>query len=277
MVTNHSLYRLNQGIENIVGLPHNQVLEAIQAEHCAAADSEEDFVALGGHRTSPRVEWLFLVTPSECAPEVVDGRSVATVRELLKHPLAAQAGLRAEEVMALRLCTGPMLSKYNASLRGKGSEDFGGLRGNAYATTIHAIVSGISKLSRFSKFERNQRVYVGLEGLLLPECLWKEDGNGHRGGVVKGLLSTTTARNMAVQLTPDGKGKPTVFEMSLGQIDRGAHVSWLSQRPREEEVLFPPCSHLEVLSEGRSEFSSEGPLLLVPLRIHVNNNTLTWD
>eukprot|EP00961_Rhodomonas_salina_P206383 2786093-Rhodomonas_salina.1 len=39
----------------------------------------------------------------------------------------------------------------------------------------------------------------------------------------------------AVQLTPDGKGKPTVFEMSLGQIDRGAHVSWLSQRPR-----FPP-------------------------------------
>ena len=38
--------------------------------------------------------------------------------EFLSHPVAVAAGLTREEVIAIRLFTGPMFMKYNAVLRG---------------------------------------------------------------------------------------------------------------------------------------------------------------
>ena len=51
------------------------------------------------------------------------------------------------------------------------------------------------------------------------------------------FLSTTTRREVAMQYIPQGKALPTVLEIEVGMIDKGASVSLLSQFPGEDEVL----------------------------------------
>ena len=39
-----------------------------------------------------------------------------------------------------------------------------------------------------------------------------------------------------------------IFEVKQGWVSRGAEISWLSQYPREAEILLPPVTALEVIS-----------------------------
>ena len=70
--------------------------------------------------------------------------------------------------------------------------------------------------------------------------------------------------------------RATLFVIQLGQVDRGATLSWISQFPREEEVLLPPLSNLEVVGEPVEIRTMAGdPLTLgtvrvVKLRVNVN-------
>ena len=60
--------------------------------------------------------------------------------------------------------------------------------------------------------------------------------------------------------------RPTLFEIQLGQVDRGATLSWISQFPGEAEVLLPPLSNLEVVGEP----FTMGTVRVVKLRVNVN-------
>jgi hypothetical protein len=52
------------GLELLVGTPHPSVLEAIEREHCAAADSSEPYVSLNyGVTTSSEQEYFFVADP----------------------------------------------------------------------------------------------------------------------------------------------------------------------------------------------------------------------
>jgi hypothetical protein len=65
--------------------------------------------------------------------------------------------------------------------------------------------------------------------------------------------------------------------MILGQVDRGAEVTWCSQYPGESEILFPPLSNLEVVGEMRTMQTEKGLVNLVKLRINANIKSLTVD
>jgi hypothetical protein len=62
---------------------------------------------------------------------------------------------------------------------------------------------------------------------------------------------------------------PTLFEMQLGQVDRGATLQWISQFPAEAEVLLPPLSNLEVVGEQTME-TERGLVTMCQLRVNVN-------
>ena len=76
-----------------------------------------------------------------------------------------------------------------------------------------------------------------------------------------------------------GKSIPTVFEISLGAIDRGASVSFLSQYPGEEEILLPPRSYLEVVGGvSRQEAGPDGHLIrVISLKVNANASSSTIE
>jgi hypothetical protein len=59
-------------------------------------------------------------------------------------------------------------------------------------------------------------------------------------------MSTTTDRATASAYSGVAKNRGIVLEISAGEIDKGASISFLSQYPGEAEFLMPPLSCLEV-------------------------------
>ena len=153
-----------------------------------------------------------------------------------------ECGMTREEAIAVRLYTGPPFMKFNTVLRLTGDDDVAAwmtehLHGNRYVTSIHTCVSGMVKLSSVSRIPDTRKVYRGMAGMRLPKCFWSTNQWGARGGVELAFLSTTTRREVAMQYIPQGKALPTVLEIEVGMIDKGASVSLLSQFPGEDEVL----------------------------------------
>ena len=61
-----------------------------------------------------------------------------------------------------------------------------------------------------------------------------------------GLMSTTIEKQTACQYSGVAKDRGMVFEISVGRVDVGASIGFLSQYPGEAEYLMPPLSCLEV-------------------------------
>lgn len=268
-----------KGLDGHIGLPSPRVLFMMELEHTGSADSHDDFITsnYGGTETNPALEWEFVMTPDPNKQYPGIMRVPQPLDHFLNHETALQAGLEKPEIIALRLFTGPMFMKYNAKLRNFPQDGVEALKGNGYVTTIHAIVSAVIKLSRIWKLPHDRKVYRGLGGMLLPEKFWKEDQFGCRGGVELALMSTTIKRDVAIQYSGTEKGRPTIFEIEVGQVDRGASLSWVSQYPMEEEIVMPPLSNLEVVGDARMEESKHGLVMVIPLRINVNLKSLTMD
>ena len=161
-------------------------------------------------------------------------------------PLALQGEkpLSDEEFIALRLYTGPMFVKYNGLLRGRVStvpflismaERL--CLGNGYPSTVHTLSAAIIKLSKLQSACTLYRAPGGA----LPKSFWREP----RGGIEPAFMSTTTNREEAMHYARRSPSK-ILFEVQQGMVARGASVSWLSQYPTEEEIIFPPLTVLEV-------------------------------
>lgn len=147
-----------KGLENILGLPNPNVSVAIALEHEGSADSFDEFTpnAAIGIAYKPSQEYEFVVNPNLVDIHIYPateglpgpaasggGRRPSPLQSYLDDHISKNANLLDEEVIALRLYTGPMFYKYNAVLRGFPDSAVNGLKGNRYITTIHAIVSGI--------------------------------------------------------------------------------------------------------------------------------------
>ena len=115
-----------------------------------------------------------------------------------------------------------------------------------YATTIHAINSCIVKLSALTVASI---VYRGVAGMRMPDDFFRKDAKTNiAGGVEYGFSSTTRERKIAVHYAKVEKGETasTVLEAQMGMIDRGADISFLSQLPGEQEILYGPLMGMEV-------------------------------
>mmetsp|Transcript_32511 Transcript_32511/g.75742 ORF Transcript_32511/g.75742 Transcript_32511/m.75742 type:complete len:1094 (-) Transcript_32511:948-4229(-) len=269
-----------QGLDGRIGLPSHKPMEGMMDEHCHQADSNDEFVTAnyGGTRTSPSLEWEMVHHPQEGKRYPGLHRNAVPLGNFLMSPEAKAAGLTLVEVCALRLYTGPMYMKYNAVLRRGPDEKVQGLKGNSYTTTLHAICSGVIKLGRVWSIPPSRRVFRGVSGLVLPPNFWSPDSHGCCGGVELGLMSTTTKREVATHYSMSKEGMlATIIEVEVGQIDRGASLTFLSQYPGEEEVLLPPLSNLEVVGKPRMEHSGMGTTVVIPCRINCNLKTLTMD
>ena len=154
------------------------------------------------------------------------------------------AALCPEEVLGLRLYTGPQFMHYNCVLRKFPKDVLESLKGNTYTTTIHCINSAIVKLSRACPLDP-RRVARGSNRLRLPERFAVKDKLGCQGAVEMGFISTSTNLEVACNYTRGGV-MAMVLDIERGAMDKGASIGPLSQYFMEEEILFPPLCNLEV-------------------------------
>jgi hypothetical protein len=115
----------------------------------------------------------------------------------------------------------------------------------------------------------DRKVYRGMSGVKLPECFMIAEEGGGKGGVDFAFVSTSTDRTVATSYV-GGKEMPILFEFEVGDVDRGASLSFLSQYPNESEILIPPLSYLEVTGEPFLEHTEKGDVWVYPARINCN-------
>jgi hypothetical protein len=81
---------------------------------------------------------------------------------------------------------------YNAVLRRWPENIFNTLNGNTYATTIHCLVSGVTKVSRRTRIPSGLVLYRGFGGLKLPEQFYKAPEGGFKGFVEWGFMVSSS-------------------------------------------------------------------------------------
>lgn len=194
--------------------------------------------------------------------DVVDREQLAALVVHARDTLGS-VNLAEKEVVALRLYTWPGFIKLNGSLRHSSSllpaHLFQHLRGNTYVNTLHALVSGLTKLMQVSAIPEGREVFRGMQGFKLPECFWTKDAFSAKGCVDFACMSSTTNMDVA-QAYSEGRGS-LVFRIQVGMIDSGADI----------EVLMPPRSCLEVVGEPYPAVSGSGQAVtVVPARINCN-------
>jgi hypothetical protein len=283
-----------EGPEKLIGSPNPLVGVGTHREHCDRPNSHVEYTSTNYTFVfTPAEEWEFVVSPSENkyyphTPEDSKlwkqpegeawkgdhGRQALPLETFVKQG-KDRFNLREEEVVVLRLYTGPMFNLYNAVLRKFPEQLYVSLKGNQYETTLFCIISGIMKISRKTEVPADRRLWRGLGGMILPENFWhkSKDKDQFRGAVENGLMSTTSNQQVAIQYSGVDKKRGTVFEIDAGRIDIGADLSWLSQYPDESEYLFPPLSCLEVHGEPRLE----GDVIVFPLRVNLCLKGLTLE
>ena len=187
------------------------------------------------------------------------GWNDAAVNEVL----FAELKITEEEVVTLRLYTGPMFMVYNTVLRAMATDTktirFGvpqsmlglSVKGR-FVTTLHATNSGVIKLSRL---QPACEVYRGVRGMKLPRSFVTANAHNVRGGVENSFLSATTDLAAALKYARVSDDGPSlIFCMRMGMVNRGAYLGWLSQYPDEREILIPvrlaACSIEEAVSSA---------------------------
>ena len=193
-------------------------------------------------------------------------------RKVLGALPEADSGVRLsmEEVAAIRLWTGPMYKRYALFFRACITDP---LKSIQYATTMHAINSAITKLAKIWKLPLNRKVYRGYNNLQPGESAQLRDKSRCRGGVDPCVFATSEDFDVAVAYSKHG----FILEIEVGQVDRGADISWLSQFPHEREILFQALSNLEFVGEPRNFFTEDGKIQLHAIRINANLKSKTLD
>jgi hypothetical protein len=181
-----------RGPEALIGTPNPKVLEGLEAEHCRRLNAGTSFTTPNYNvTTTPKEEWEFVVcprighpyahTPKDkrswppgCVWKGDEGREVELLEKFMAMEEVTRAGLKREEVIGLRLYTGPTFVLYNARLRGFPAKEVALLEGNDYETTIFIIASGITKLAKVTGMPPGRLLFRGLGGMILPRQFWEE-------------------------------------------------------------------------------------------------------
>ena len=74
-------------------------------------------------------------------------------------------------------------------------------------------------------------------------ALWEPDSNGHRGGLVAGLVSCTREARVAAAACVGGA---VLVEVALTKASGAVDLAWVSQYPAEYEVVLPPNTYLDL-------------------------------
>lgn len=195
--------------------------------------------------------------------------------------------LTRDEVLAVRLYTGPSYQPINDFLRQVGllSGDFRSLAREprfTFAATIGHLCQAIRKLAAIATLEEaQQKLYRGVRGEL-PRGFWTPDELGMIVAVDYGFMSTSRSIDTPLDYMAED-GANVMWELctrpeSNNGYHLGADVSMLSQFASEEEVLFPPCTMLTLMSPAEHNGADPStPAARANSKRLLRGNTMTID
>ena len=125
-----------------------EVLERFESCYGFETCAKEEFECVVGEKGVNTKTWTLVkdAVPKVASTTGVGVRDARTMSEVLRSEEVKLGGLVPEEVVALRLLTGPMHEVYSLSLRGVGAGAGGGGsdgKGLRFATTCLLISSGL--------------------------------------------------------------------------------------------------------------------------------------
>ena len=83
------------------------------AEHCASFDSDQPFTTSNYKvTTTPRREWLLVVNCDDSQADMRHGRRLQRIDDIMLRPDVQAWGVSREEIVAVVLYTGPMVSRF---------------------------------------------------------------------------------------------------------------------------------------------------------------------
>ena len=238
---------------------------------------------------SSRAEWAYVTGPAEAKRECTPGtrdehnagvtpegfreKANARIRAALEGKSSTVTGqmpleyaqLTLEEVLAVRLYSGPAYQLINGFLR-----QLSPLRGEhrvalvrdpllSYAATVGHLCDAVRKLAAATPAdEADTPLYRGVRGELAPG-FWAPDDSGMVCATDTAFMSTSRVRSTPIAYM--GSGHNVLWELlpsgpSDGAYHRGADISLLSQFGGEAEVLFPPMTMLVVMKSSASKKGS---------------------
>jgi len=161
----------------------------------------------------------------------IQGRTLLGIKGLMvrEKEKIMQYGLKASEVLATYLYTGPEFVLFNGICRSFPPSMLDLLKGdgttpdNRLCTTLFCLSSALRKLSRFTPLPPGLKVYRGLGQQDMPKQFLVPHGSPPwLGGVERSFMSTTADKSIVAI------GYCTVVEIGVGRVQIGGDVSFLS-------------------------------------------------
>jgi len=203
----------------------------------------------------------------------MQGRKKIGLKQMMKQKagIIEQYKLKQGEVLALFLYTGAEFLPINALCRNSPEKILSTLQGegriprNTLTTMLFCIISGLKKLGLHTRLPEDRKVFRGLGNMLLPSQFWVPHGTpSWKGGVERAFMSATADKDVALRYA---NGRGTLVEISVGRIQMGGDISFLSMYPGEKEITFPPYTCLEANGDPRVERTLGGEVVIFPLQV----------
>lgn len=264
-----------RGLDDILARPSLSMAQEFARDH--------SWLDWRGAAYSLRGEWAYVNGPAACTPGCTPGTRDANndgkmprqfqdeANALIRSRRAEGCGvamgerdafLTLDEVLAVRLYSGPSYQPINAflravaTLRGDFRTGLAEHAGLTFAATVRCIIQAIRKLSAITTpAEACEPLWRGVRGEL-PPSFWLPDKAGMVAAVDMAFMSTS--RNRQTPIDYMGEGDNVLWALqaqaeSDAGYHRGADIGLLSQFAAEAEVLFPPCTMLTVQSSSKRE------------------------
>ena len=195
-----------------------------------------------------------------------EGHTAMTLDDFAQHPIAVAAGLKRIHVLALRLYTTSVHHSINTPLLDGCSTT----KRHPYPALVAWVAEAIGKL-RAAEVERLRAearkaataaaADSAAEGAVRRGAteVWRGVGDAAdiqqfkaRGGTELAFVSASSLRSVVDEyaLTPpdDSEAPPPLIIKVRADLQIGSDLSFLSVFPKQAEVVFPPCTYLEVRS-----------------------------
>jgi hypothetical protein len=218
-----------------MGKGKQAILDECEAELMrGAARGVEDMRLLESIMHEPAQEGMM---PDETGMQLVciDGRAGQNLDYFVNHPNSQAASLDEAHVVALRFYTSEAYRSLNPPLRQPNGP-------HPFAATMAFIAEGLKRLRAVRAINTPQRLWRGMSNV--------RANIARAGGTEQAPLSCTVDLAAAARFASSREALVFLVTAKTFMM-HGADLTFLSCKPHEHEVAYPPCTYLK--PTGRTE------------------------